>query len=67
MKKIILLLCVLSSCCTHHENGAKVLYENGKCVIIQVNDSTLVIVPGINSKSNMEAKVVFLSRGNRSE
>jgi hypothetical protein len=31
-------------------------------VIIQVNDNTLVIAPGINSKKDMEAKVVFLSR-----
>ncbi|MDR1114688.1 MAG: hypothetical protein LBL33_00765 [Tannerella sp.] len=49
MKKMILLFLVLSSCCTHRENGAKVLYENEKCVIIQVNDNTLVLVPGIGT------------------
>jgi selenophosphate synthetase-related protein len=62
MKKIILLLCVLSSCCIHHEDGDKILYYGDKCVVIQVNDSTLVIAPGINSGKNVEAKTVFLNR-----
>jgi hypothetical protein len=62
MKKVILLLCVLSSCCNQRENGAKVLYVGDKCEIIQINDSTIVLAPGLNSKRDAEPKVVFLNR-----
>jgi hypothetical protein len=66
MKKIILLSCVLScilsSCCNHHENGVKVLYRGDKCEIVRINDSTIVLAPGLNSKRDVEAKVVFLNR-----
>jgi hypothetical protein len=63
MKKIILLSCVLSSCCGHSRDGAEILYAGDKCEIIRINDSTIVLAPGLNSKKDMEAKVVFLDRG----
>jgi hypothetical protein len=64
MKKAVLLLCVLSSCCGHHEGESNVLYDGQKCVIIRVNDSTLVIAPGINSAKDAQAQVVFLGKSN---
>jgi hypothetical protein len=62
MKKIILLLLVLSSCCDCHENRGRVLYKDSKCTVIQVNDSTLILAPGYNSEKGMEAKTVFINR-----
>jgi protein associated with RNAse G/E len=58
---IILALVVMFAGCRDYRES-KVLYENEKCVIIQVNDSTLVIGPGINSSKGMDAKVVFINR-----
>jgi hypothetical protein len=61
MKWIVLLaLAALSFCgCGRYEGN--VLYENGKCVIIRVNDSMLVLAPGISSDSRVESKVVFIN------
>jgi hypothetical protein len=64
MKKVILLLCILSSCCNYHEDRAKVLYVGDKCEIIQINDSTIILAPGLNSKKDTKPKVVFLNRKN---
>jgi hypothetical protein len=61
---LILLLCTLSSCYYSSVDGSKILYDGDKCVVIQVNDSTIVLAPGFNSGKNVEAKVVFLSGKN---